>query len=88
MERIRATCDEMTAEKQILEARLMAQKAMKGDVSAEEIEAMTEKASFDDLEKELEAFVGLYERVWKETKRKIRKDLLNLKYIKGQSGKR
>ena len=88
MERIRATCDEMTAEKQILEARLMAQKAMNGDVSAEEIEAMTEKASFDDLEKELEAFVGLYERVWKETKRKIRKDLLNLKYIKGQSGKR
>ena len=66
----------------------MAQKAMNGDVSAEEIEAMTEKASFDDLEKELEAFVGLYERVWKETKRKIRKDLLNLKYIKGQSGKR
>ena len=39
------------------------------------------------LKQELEAFVGLYEKVWKQTKKKIRKDLINLKYIKGQSGK-
>ena len=48
---------------------------------------MTDKDSFDELERELEAFVALYGRVWKKTKRKIRKDLLNLKSIKGESGK-
>ena len=48
---------------------------------------MTDKDSFDELERELTAFIGLYEKVWKQTKRKIRKDILNPKYIKGQSGK-
>ena len=42
---------------------------------------------FSRLDRELTAFIGLYEKVWKQTKRKIRKDILNSKYIKGQSGK-
>ena len=57
-------------------------------VTPAELEAMTDKDSFDELERELTAFIGLYEKVWKQTKRKIRKDLLNPKYIKGESGKK
>lgn len=79
---------ELEAEKRLLHAQVMGQRAMKKGVTPAELEAMTEKESFDELERELEAFLGLYERVWKQTKRKIRKDLLNYKYIKGQSGKK
>ncbi len=77
----------LAAEKRLLEARLLGQKAMNDQVTPEEVDAMTDKENFDTLEQELVAFVGLYERVWKQTKKKIRKDLLNLKYIKGQGGK-
>ena len=86
--RLRESMDELAKENQLLRARLLGQKALGGEVTAEEVDSMTDKENFDDLERELEAFVGLYERVWKQTKKKIRKDLLNLKYIKGQGGQR
>ncbi len=85
--RWQSSYEALAAEKRLLEARLLGQKAMDGQVTAEEIDTMTDKENFDNLEQELVAFVGLYERVWKQTKKKIRKDLLNLKYIKGQSGR-
>ena len=85
--RLQTAYEALAAEKRLLEARLLGQKAMNGQVTPEEVDSMTDKDSFDSLEQELVAFVGLYERVWKQTKKKIRKDLLNLKYIKGQSGK-
>jgi hypothetical protein len=85
--RARGEAEKLAEENQLLRARLLGQKALEGGVTAEELDSMTDRDSFENLERELEAFVGLYERVWKQTKRKIRKDLLNLKYIKGQSGK-
>lgn len=87
LDRFSAAYDELTDEKRLLHAQVMGQRAMQKGVSPEEMEAMTDKDSFDELERELEAFVKLYEKVWKQAKRKIRKDLLNSKYIKGQSGK-
>jgi hypothetical protein len=57
-------------------------------VTPAELESMTDEESFNELERELEAFTKLYGRVWRRTKRRIRRDLLNPKYIKGQSGKR
>jgi hypothetical protein len=78
---------ELTAENRLLHAQVLGQRALEKGVTPAEMEAMTDKDGFDELERELEAFIRLYEKVWKQTKRKIRKDLLNPKYIKGQSGK-
>jgi hypothetical protein len=87
IDRISADLEALTAEKRLLHAQVLGQRAARKGVTPEEMAAMTDKDSFDELERELEAFTKLYERVWKQTKRKIRKDLLNPKYIKGQSGK-
>jgi hypothetical protein len=78
---------ELTAENRLLHAQVLGQRALEKGVTHAEMEAMTDKDGFDELERELDAFIRLYEKVWKQTKRKIRKDLLNPKYIKGQSGK-
>ena len=78
---------ELTVENRLLHAQVLGQRALQKGVTPAEMEAMTDKDGFDELERELEAFIRLYEKVWKQTKRKIRKDLLNPKYIKGQSGK-
>ena len=88
LDRVYAAYDELEAEKRLLHAQVMGQRARAKGVTSAEMEAMTEKDSFDELERELEAFVALYGKVWRETKRKIRKDLLNPKYIKGESGKK
>ena len=87
LDRAHAAYAELEAECRLLRARVLGQRALEKDVTPAELEAMTEKEGFDELERELEAFVSLYGRVWKKTKRKIRKDLLNLKSIKGESGK-
>ena len=88
LDRVYVAYDELEAEKRLLHAQVMGQRARAKGVTSAEMEAMTDKDSFDELERELEAFVALYGKVWKETKRKIRKDLLNPKYIKGESGKK
>ena len=88
LDQLSAAYDELTEEKLQVEARLVGQKALKGSMTPEELEKLTSKEEFDQLERELVAFVHLYEQVWKKTKRKIRKELLNIKYIKGQSGKK
>ncbi|MBP3570529.1 MAG: hypothetical protein J6M42_01090 [Clostridia bacterium] len=88
LNRALAAYTELEAEKRLLHAQVLGQRARAKDVTPAELEAMTDKDSFDELERELEAFVALYGKVWKQTKRKIRKDLLNPKYIKGESGKK
>ena len=88
LNRARAAYTELEAEKRLLHAQVLGQRARAKDVTPAELEAMTDKDSFDELERELEAFVALYGKAWKQTKRKIRKDLLNPKYIKGESGKK
>lgn len=88
VDRFSAAYDELTEEKRLLHAQVLGQRAKEKGITPDEMAAMTDKDSFDELERELEAFVKLYEKVWKQTKRKIRKELLNPKYIKGQSGKK
>jgi chromosome segregation ATPase len=87
IDRFAAAYDALEDEKRLLQAQVLGQRALEKGVTPAELEAMTDKDSFDELERELTAFIGLYEKVWKQTKRKIRKDILNSKYIKGQSGK-
>ena len=87
MSRLGEALEEETKEKRLLHAQVMGQRAKGRSISPEEMAAMTDQEQFDELERELEAFVKLYGDVWKQTKRKIRKELLNPKYIKGQSGK-
>ena len=86
IDRFAAAYDALEDEKRLLQAQVLGQRALEKGVTPAELEAMTDKESFDELERELTAFIGLYEKVWKQTKRKIRKDILNSKYIKGQSG--
>ena len=88
LDRAYAAYDELEAEKRLLHARVLGQRALNKDIPPVELEAMTSQEGFDELERELEAFVALYGRVWKKTKRKIRKDLLNLRSIKEESGKK
>lgn len=87
LDELSAAYDRMAEEKRLLEARVLGQRALNGEITSADMENMTDKESFDELERQLDAFVRLYEKVWSKTKRKIRKDLLNLKHIKGQSGK-
>ncbi len=72
-------------ESDILKARLIGLRARGKDISRQEMDKMTEEQEFNALERELEAFVKFYKSQWSLTKRKIRKDLINMKYIKGQS---
>ena len=44
---------------------------------------LSDKESFRRLESELGAFVRYYDKQWGHTKKKIRKDILNLKNLKG-----
>ena len=71
----------------LTKSRLMAQRALQKDVTDDEKQALTEQANFEELEKELEALLTFYKQQWSLTKRKIRKDLLNSKYIKGLTEK-
>ena len=71
-----------------MQARALGQRALDRDVTTAEMEAMTDKESCDELERQLEAFIDLYGKIWSKTKRKIRKELLHPKYIKGQKSGR
>ena len=67
-----------------IRSRLMALRAQQGLMG--EADDFSTKESFDRLEKELGAFIRFYDKQWGKTKKKIRKDLLNLKNLKGQDG--
>ena len=86
--RLEALLQEMEQEKRLMQARALGQRALDRDVTTAEMEAMTDKESCDELERQLEAFIDLYGKIWSKTKRKIRKELLHPKYIKGQKSGR
>ena len=50
--------------------------------------AFTEKEDFNELERELEAFVRFYEERWGIAKKAIRKKLLSYQSLKGRNGKK
>ena len=62
----------------ILEARIKA-------LGGVELSAM-DREGFNQLEDEYKAFQRYYTSVWKETKKKIRKDHISMEKIKGQKG--
>lgn len=67
------------------EARLKGKQWQSGEPFEEE--AFTEQEDFDELEKELEAFIHFYDDRWDKVKKKIRKKLLSYQSLKGRAGK-
>lgn len=74
----------LTQEKRVCEARIKALLVESGHKYSDN--AYTDQAAFDELERELEAFVNFYEDRWGKVKKKIRKQLLNYQSLKGQKG--
>lgn len=82
--RMQAAYEALQEEKRLLEARVKALRFRKGQVPSAETGAYTDKADFDELEKEYEAFGRYYKRAWKKTKRQIRKEVLTPEEIMGK----
>lgn len=72
----------------LLEERLISNARIKAILSAtgELADDYADQVSFDQLEREYEAFKRFYKRQWKQAKRKIRKKLLNFEALRGQKG--
>jgi hypothetical protein len=70
-------------EKRFAEARLKSYRFKNHDMT--DTDDYTDKDSFDELENELEVFIKFYKKEWTRTKRRIRKDLLNIKNIRKQN---
>ncbi len=70
-------------EKRFAEARLKSYRFKNHDMT--DTDNYTDKDSFDELENELEVFIKFYKKEWTKTKRRIRKDLLNIKNIRKQN---
>lgn len=62
----------------IAEALVKALRAEKGAVEGD----YTDKANFDQLEREYKAFTRFYNDAWTKAKKRIRKDILNMKNLK------
>ncbi len=67
-------------EKRVCEARIKALRAANGESFAND--EYVDKESFDELGKELEAFVKFYDERWGKVKKSIRKKLLNYQSLK------
>ena len=68
--------------KRLAEARLKSYRFKNHEITADD--NYTDKESFDELENELEVFIKFYKKEWTKTKRRIRKELLNIKNIRKQ----
>ena len=76
----------LSEENVICKARIHALQAQSG--ASFETDAFTEKEDFNELERELEAFVKFYEARWRITKKSIRKKLLSYQSLKGRNGQK
>ena len=63
-----------------LSARVKALRAQRGEISADE--DYSDRESFLELEREYDAFTRFYKKQWGETKKRIRKELLDPKNLK------
>ena len=88
LDRMTAAYEALTEKNRLLTAQNRALRAMREGIPPEEAEAMTDEAGFDELERELEAFVKFYKSQWKQTKRRIRRDLLTAAGVKEQAKER
>ena len=78
-----AEFEKIREEKRFAEARLKSYRFKNHDMT--DTDNYTDKDSFDELENELEVFIKFYKKEWTKTKRRIRKDLLNIKNIRKQN---
>lgn len=74
--------NEIQETKRLINARLRSYLFKNGEVPAGEDN--TDKERFDELENELEVFIKFYKKEWNKTKKRIRKELLNIKNIRKQ----
>ena len=69
----RGQFEDVSAEKLLTEARLKATRVANGLIGDEDF---TDRARFNELEREYTAFMKFYDEQWRKTKKKIRKDTL------------
>jgi chromosome segregation ATPase len=74
--------EKLSEEKTLCEARLKGVRAQYGLMTEED--DFTERDTFGELEKEYEAFERFYNSQWDQTKKKIRKSILNFDNLTGR----
>lgn len=84
LEKLLHDYDILAEEKLLCLARIKAIRLEHGENINEE--DFTEQEKFEQLEKEFEIFAKFYRSNWNKTKKKIRQQLLNYKYLKGLNG--
>lgn len=78
--------DALTEQNRVCEARIKALLSMNGEKFPDD--AFTFEEDFNELERELEAFVNFYDARWTITKKAIRKKLLSYQSLKGGKGRK
>ena len=78
-EALKEEFEQLLEQKRFAEARLKSYRFKNREMTKED--DYTDKESFDELENELEVFIKFYKKEWNRTKRRIRKELLNIKNI-------
>jgi chromosome segregation ATPase len=86
LEQLTRERDEIAEQKLVCEARIKALRASNNEEFDEN--AFTDMDDFNELERELDAFVRFYDERWGITKKAIRKKLLSYQSLKGKSGKK
>ena len=76
--------EDLQVQYRICTARLKGKQWQKGEPFPED--AFVKKEDFDELEKDLEAFVNFYDDRWNKVKKSIRKKLLSYQALKGRNG--
>ena len=80
--RLMTELEQVREAKRLAEARLKSYRFKNHEMTADD--NYTDKESFNELENELEVFIKFYKKEWTKTKRRIRKELLNIKNIRKQ----
>ena len=81
-DKLKKEYDDLEEKRRLAEARLMSYRFKNKDMTADD--DFTDKDGFDELENELEVFIKFYKQEWGKTKKKIRKDLLNIKNLRSE----
>ena len=74
--------EELKEKRRLAEARLLSYRFKNREMTPQD--NYTDKENFDELENELEVFIKFYKQEWGRTKKRIRKDLLNIKNLRSE----
>ena len=83
---VSAERDRLSEQNTVCKARIKVLRKENGEVF--DANAFTSEEDFNELERELEAFVKFYDERWGITKKAIRKKLLNYQSLKGSKGQK